>query len=86
MGEQQEAHLASILSETDRLLDAKYRAGQEEHGGYLASKPQAANLVEEALDQGVYAVTLRDQHRELVSLAKSGSDDELRAAVMRYCA
>lgn len=86
MGEKQEAHLASICSETSRLLDSKYRAGQQEHGGYLAAKPQSSNLVEEALDQVVYALTLRDQHSELVALAKNGSEDELRAAVLRYCA
>lgn len=86
MGEPQEAHLASIISETNRLLDAKYRVGQDEHGGFLAAKPQAVNLVEEALDQVVYALTLNSQHRELVSLAQSGSSDELRAAVIRYCA
>jgi hypothetical protein len=57
-----ENHLAEIKAEAARLIDKKYRAGQEEHGGFLPWKGTRFLLdsaIEEALDQVVYLLTLR---------------------------
>lgn len=62
MNEQQEEHLEDIKYEFTRLVDAKYRAGQKEHGGELWRKRGLINMaIEEAIDQVVYLITLRDQ-------------------------
>lgn len=57
-----EAHLARLKAEFIADLDAKYRAGQDEHGGNLWEKRgMLAHAIEEAIDQVVYLYTLRDQ-------------------------
>lgn len=58
----QEAHLARLKATITADLDAKYRAGQAEHGGNLWEKPGMLEAaIEEALDQLTYLYTLRDQ-------------------------
>jgi hypothetical protein len=58
-----EQHLNRVLAESMRRIDAKYRAGQAEHGGCL---PRAGvgvlldSAVDEAVDQLVYLLTLRE--------------------------
>ena len=79
-------HATSVASEAHDLLIAKYFAGQREHQGLLYEKKQGWNLIEEALDQVVYALTLRQQHEQLVELAESGSEADLREAVLKFCA
>jgi hypothetical protein len=65
MGPQNEAHLARLKSEFTADLDAKYRAGQDEHGGNIwEKKGMLAHAIEEAIDQVVYLYTLRDQLQE----------------------
>jgi hypothetical protein len=60
-----EAHLARLKSEFSLDLDAKYRAGQIEHGGNMWEKQgMLAHAIEEAIDMVVYLYTLRDQLRE----------------------
>ena len=57
-----EAHLASLISRISKDLDAKYRAGQIEHGGRIWEKPgMLEHAIEEVLDLAVYLYTLRDQ-------------------------
>jgi hypothetical protein len=57
-----EAHLGKLKADFIADLDAKYRAGQVEHGGNLWDKPgMLAHAIEEAIDQVVYLYTLRDQ-------------------------
>ncbi len=59
-----EQHLKRIVSEFSLDLEAKYRAGQEEHGGDLWTKPgMLSHAIEEVLDMVVYLYTLRDQLR-----------------------
>ena len=59
-----EAHLATIRHEFCEALDAKYRAGQEEHGGHMWEKSgMLDHAIEEAIDQVVYLFTLRAQLR-----------------------
>jgi len=64
MTKEQEAHLQSIKDEFNRLVDPKYRKGQEEHGGDLFDK-DIKNLIEaaleEAIDQVVYLLTIKQQ-------------------------
>lgn len=62
MTAEQEAHLARVKARFVADLDAKYRAGQEEHGGDLWLKPGALeNAYAEVLDLAVYLITLMEQ-------------------------
>ena len=54
MTEQQEKHLLSLHLAFGDALDDKYRASQAEHGGELWTKPQAKNIVDEAVDLVAY--------------------------------
>lgn len=66
MTEKHEEHLEEIKTKMIGLIDAKYRAGQEEHGGNLWEHPQ---LLEEGLnevvDLAVYLLTLQSQISKL---------------------
>lgn len=74
MTEAQEQHLKRVLAEVSADLDAKYRAGQEHHGGNLWEKPgMLEHAIEEALDQIVYLYVLRDQRdRNLTITGRDG--------------
>ena len=62
MNNEHEAHLAHLIATFTADLDAKYRAGQIEHGGNIWEKPgMLAHAIEEAIDQVVSLYTLRDQ-------------------------
>lgn len=64
MKPQQERHLKDILKTSRQLINKKYRAGQEHHGGNLFDLT-AAELIDEAIneaiDQMVYLITLKDK-------------------------
>lgn len=60
----QEAHLASIIKRFSEACDKKYRAGQAEHGGDLwdmSADDLIDNALNEAIDQVVYLLTLKDR-------------------------
>ena len=60
---QAEIHLARIKADLERRVDAKYRKGQEEHGGFLPEAGVVTLLdfaIEEAIDQAVYLLSLRE--------------------------
>jgi hypothetical protein len=62
MTREQEDHLESIKLYFISTVDTKYRKGQAEHGGNLFDMSAMQMLdcaIEEALDQVVYLVTLR---------------------------
>ena len=62
MGKEHEAHLSRIKQRLMLDIDAKYRAGQEEHGGELWLKPgMLENAYAEVLDLAVYLLTLMEQ-------------------------
>lgn len=64
-----EAHLARVQERFSQLLDAKYRAGQAEHGGYMwRKKGMLNNMLEETLDMAVYVCTLEEQLEEVKNL------------------
>ncbi len=68
----QEAHLARVKERFGQLLDAKYRAGQSQHGGFLFKKRMLPNVIEETLDLAVYVMTLEEQIEEIKNLCASG--------------
>lgn len=57
-----EAHLARIKARLTADIDAKYRAGQEHHGGEIWNKPgMLEHAYEEVLDLAVYILTALEQ-------------------------
>jgi hypothetical protein len=62
MNKEHEEHLANIQMWFNKVIDEKYRAGQEEHGGSMWMKPGMLRCaIEEALDQVTYLKTMHDQ-------------------------
>ena len=62
MTPEHEAHLARIKARLAADIDAKYRAGQDEHGGRLWEKPgMLQHAYAEALDLCVYLLTEMEQ-------------------------
>lgn len=56
------AHLRRLTTEANSLITTKYIAGQREHGGDLWKKPGILLMaIEEAVDQLVYLLTLKEQ-------------------------
>ena len=61
---EQEEHLNTIKSAFSFLVNDKYRKGQKEHGGNLFDKTPIQlvdNALDEAIDQVVYLITLRNK-------------------------
>ena len=59
----QEMHLSSIKRRAVELIDRKYRRGQAEHGGDLwdlSVEALVADAIDEAVDQLVYLLTIKD--------------------------
>ena len=57
-----EKHLEGIKKDFINLADKKYRKGVAEHGGNLPDKIGLIDmLIEEIIDQYIYAFTLRGQ-------------------------
>lgn len=64
MTEQQEKHLSRILEMASTKIEIKYRRGQAEREGNLFDLNQYQLLesaIDEAIDQVVYLLTLRDK-------------------------
>jgi hypothetical protein len=60
----QEEHLRDIKESFSNLVDVKYRKGQAEHGGDLFKLTPIKLLdaaIDEAIDQVVYLLTLKEQ-------------------------
>ena len=76
----QEDHLAEIQETIAKQVDAKYRVGQAEHGGDLWERvPLVEDLIEEALDQMTYALTLKSQLtqvKQLLEEARNAAPDK----------
>lgn len=57
-----EKHLGRIKTQIIDLIDAKYRAGQEEHKGNLWEKSGLLDeAINEVIDLAVYLLTLKEQ-------------------------
>lgn len=62
MTAEQEAHLARVKARLVADLDAKYRDGQDKHGGDLWTKPgMLEQAYAETLDQAIYLLTAMEQ-------------------------
>jgi hypothetical protein len=62
MTPEQEDHLQRVKDQFIEAVDAKYRAGQKEHGGNLWMKPGVLEmLMDECVDLWVYAQVLKEQ-------------------------
>lgn len=72
-------HMASIQLATAEGIEKKYTKGALEHKSNLWEMPTAKvieSIIEEAIDQNTYAMTLRQQMHTLIALLKEGADDE----------
>lgn len=62
MIDEAEDHLARIKTRLTQDIDAKYRAGQRDHGGILPEKPgMLQQAYAEVLDLAVYLLTALEQ-------------------------
>lgn len=62
MESEQEAHLQRVQARFTVALSRKYRTGQKEHGGNLWQKRGMLDrAIEEAIDQVIYLMTLKEQ-------------------------
>jgi hypothetical protein len=62
MTPEQEQHLESVKLNFMCAVDTKYRQGQISHGGNLWRKKGLIDMaIDEAVDQVVYLLTLKDQ-------------------------
>lgn len=76
-----EAHLSHVVRAQSRLIDAKYRAGQRDHGGTLFKKPgMLANAIDEQVDLAVYLITLHEQIEVIAADLRMGNLMPLGAA------
>lgn len=63
MDDRQREHRAKIMQAASMRIHAKYEAGAIEHGGLLSDLSADAlleNAIDEAVDQLVYLLTLKD--------------------------
>jgi hypothetical protein len=64
MTSEQIGHMWGIIDETQNLIIKKYSKGVEEHGGNLwelSSSKILDEAINEAIDQVVYLITLKDK-------------------------
>lgn len=64
MTDQQREHRAFVAQQVSVRLHKKYEAGAKEHGGLLSDMPAKDlldNAIDEAIDQAVYLVTLKEK-------------------------
>lgn len=62
MHKKNEEHLMSIIEQAIDRIDRKYRKGDKEHGGQLWEKKDIIEMaIDEAIDQVVYLITLKQQ-------------------------
>jgi hypothetical protein len=69
MTDQQTQHLEEIKSAFCHAVDAKYKAGQIEHGGNLWEKPVDLEIWAEAIDFVAYCHVMRSQVSKVRVLA-----------------
>lgn len=75
-------HAVRIIQRLSRLTAEKYAAGQREHGGDLWKKGGLLRELEhEVVDQGVYALTLREQLATTLDWLMAGKVEEAMIAL-----
>lgn len=80
MSPEHELHLKAVLETFNKDFSAKYRRGQEEHGGALWLRPCWSDAMQEAVDLVAYLYTHRIQLGAIADLALAGCTDESVAA------
>ena len=68
MTNEQEQHLQEVVKTAGELIEAKYRAGQEAHGGNLfdlSASELADESIMEIVDLLVYILTLKAKLKEV---------------------
>ena len=65
MTQNQEQHLEDIKRSFCEEVDAKYRAGQKEHGGNLWDRDVVPDINNEAIDLVTYAYTNRERQNKI---------------------
>lgn len=70
-------HLELLVAETGMLIRDKYEKGVEEHGGKLWEKRDLIDMaIDEAVDQVVYLLTLKQQISDAGVSTMLGSKSE----------
>lgn len=65
MTDEQEGHAHFVAAQFEEAMLKKYEAGQKEHGGNLWNKTGLIDMaIDEAIDQVVYLITLKQQIEE----------------------
>ncbi len=68
-----EAHLSHVLRLQAHRTEARYRAGQAQHGGTLFTKPgMLKEALAESADLAVYLITLEEQMEDLAAGLRAG--------------
>jgi hypothetical protein len=77
MKKQNELHLMSIIEQTIDRIDRKYRKGNKQHGGQLWEKKDIIEMaIDEAIDQVVYLLTLKQQIDSKILYTVTGKDKD----------
>ncbi len=81
MTETSEAHLSRLLAEIGLLVNDKYRAGADEHGGDLTDMP-VGKLIDEAIQENidslVYLLTAKQKLNEFKTYTTNGRGVDIR--------
>jgi len=80
MSPEHELHLQAMLETFTKDFSAKYRRGQQEHGGALWLRPCWSDAMQEVVDLVAYVYTHRIQLGAIADLALAGASDESLAA------
>jgi len=75
----QQYHMATIQLATADAIEKKYTKGALEHRSNLWEMPTAKvveSIIEEAVDQSTYTMTLRQQMHTLIALLREGAEDQ----------
>ena len=80
MSPEHELHLQAVLETFSKDFSAKYRRGQQEHGGALWLRPCWSDAMQEVVDLVAYVYTHRIQLGAIADLALAGASDESLAA------
>ena len=84
MSPEHELHLQAVLETFTKDFSAKYRKGQQEHGGSLWLRPCWSDAMQEVVDLVAYVYTHRIQLGAIADLAMAGcTDDSLAASLAR---
>lgn len=70
-----EEHAIQIATKAHDLIYEKYLKGASKHGGNIQRKLMIPHALEEAVDQMVYLLTLKEQWQDMVDLVLDIRED-----------